>query len=111
MKRTITLVTILSVVLFFTSCNREESVNIDQNRIYSTYEFIYDTETNVSHLNATFRLDNSSGQKLELSYPSRVDFNGEQLDWRKTSGYYRLNRTGNLNGGTFNLFDINGVVY
>lgn len=111
MKRTITLVTILSVVLFFTSCNREESVNIDQNRIYSTYEFIYDTETNVSHLNATFRLDNSSGQKLELSYPSRVDFNGEQLDWRKTSGYYRLNRTGNLNGGTFNFFDINGVVY
>jgi len=30
---------------------------------------------------------------------------------KKTSGYYRLNRTGNLNGGTFNFFDINGVVY
>ena len=36
MKRTITLSTLLIGVLFFASCKREESINIDQDRIYLT---------------------------------------------------------------------------
>ena len=111
MKRTITSVALLFGVLFFMSCTREESVNIEQNRIYSNYELIYAAETNVTSLRAMFRIDNSSGQKLELSYPSRVDFNGEQLDWRQTFGHYSLNRTGYLTEGVFNYFDVYGEAY
>lgn len=106
MKRTITLVAAMSGVLFFTSCKREESSNIDQNRIYSNYEFVYDAGTNVSSVTATFRLDNSGGQKLELSYPSRVDFNGERLSWRQAMGNYKLTRSGFVSNGKFNFFDV-----
>lgn len=52
----------MMTILFFSSCKREESVNIDQNRIYSNYEFAYDANVNKSSMTATFRLDNNSGQ-------------------------------------------------
>jgi hypothetical protein len=65
----------------------------------------------MSTVNATFRLDNSSGQKLELSYPSRVDFNGERLDWKQALGQYRMTRSGNVNNGVINFFDVSENKY
>jgi hypothetical protein len=56
-------------------------------------------------MTATFRLDNSGGKKIELSYPSRVHFNGEGLAWKNAMGHYSLNRSGNLNGGSFSFVD------
>lgn len=93
-------------VLFFSACKREESVNIDQNRIYAAYAFTFDADKNKSTATATFRLDNSSGKKLELSYPARVDFNGEILSWRNALGYYEISRSGNEGAGSFNYFDL-----
>ncbi|NRA11298.1 MAG: hypothetical protein HRT57_05010 [Crocinitomicaceae bacterium] len=105
MKRRTTFLIIAMAVLFLPSCKREESVNIDQNRIYSSYDYTYDANANKSSMTATFRLDNSGGQKIELSYPSRVSYNGEGLAWKNAMGYYSLNRSGNLNGGSFSFID------
>jgi hypothetical protein len=105
MKRRITFQIIMMSILFLPSCKREESVNIDQNRIYSSYDYTYDANVNKSSMTATFRLDNSGGKKIELSYPSRVHFNGEGLAWKNAMGHYSLNRSGNLNGGSFSFVD------
>lgn len=105
MKKRITLQIILMSILFLPSCKREESVNIDQNRIYSSYDYTYDANANKSSMTATFRVDNSGGQKIELSYPSRVHFNEEGLAWKNAMGYYSLKRSGNLNGGSFSFVD------
>lgn len=111
MKRTTTLGLALIGVLFFTSCKREESINIDQNRIYSNYAFTYDANSNQSKMTATFRLDNSGGKKLELSYPSRVDFNGEGLAWKNAFGYYQLSNANQSLHGSFNYHDLDGTTY
>ena len=105
MKRRSTLGIALIGVLFFTACKREDSMNIDQQRIYANYEYVYNSEKNTSTMMATFRVDNSGGTKIELSYPARVEFNGEGLTWRNVSGRYELSRSGSQIGGTFRYHD------
>jgi hypothetical protein len=111
MKRTSTLGILLIGVLFFASCKREDSINIDQQRIYSNYEYVYNSEKNESTMSATFRLDNSSGTKIELTHPARVEFNGEGLTWRNGSGNYQLKRSGSAQGGAFVYRDLEESVY
>lgn len=111
MKRTITLSIGLIGVLFFTSCKREESMHVDQNRIYSTYTQTYDAQKNQSEMTATFRLDHDGGKKLQLTYPSRVDFNGETMAYRSAFGYYQTKFTGSTHGGTFNFHDLDSKTF
>lgn len=111
MRRTTTLGFAVMAVLFFTACKREESINIDQNRIYSNYTYEYDADNNRSTVTAVFRLDNAGGRKVELSYPARVDFNGEGLTWRGGLGSYQLTNFGMMHGGTFNYHDLDNNTY
>lgn len=111
MKRTITIGSALIGVLFFASCEREESVNIDQDRIYSNYEYQYDANANKTKVTATFRLDNGGGKKLMLSYPSKVDFNGENLSWSAAMGSYQLSNYGSMTTGSFKYTDLKKNVY
>ncbi len=111
MKRTLTLGIGMTVILFFTSCQREESINIDQNRIYTEYSYTYDSEKSQSIMEASFRIDNNGGKRIELSYPARIAFDGENMGYRKTFGDYQLKRTGNLNNGSFVYTDLDGNSY
>lgn len=105
MKRRFTFAIAIISVLFLTACKKEASVNIDQNRIYSDYELVYDQESNQTTTSAIFRVDHNSGKKIELTYPSRVGFNGEALAYRKMVGQYDNVRSGNNLNGAFNYFD------
>lgn len=112
MKRKSTIgIALLSVLFFAASCKKEASSNIDQNRIYSEYEVTYDQSTNRTTVQAMFRLDHSSGNKIELMYPSRVGFNDENLAWRNLGGRYEGTRTGNNLNGRFTYFDQDQVSY
>lgn len=111
MRQNTTLALFLIGSLFFSSCKREESINIDQNRIYSQYAYTYDANNSSTKISATFRLDNSSGKKLELSYPSRVSFQGESLTWKNALGYYDLNRSGELLSGDITFYDLQEKTY
>jgi hypothetical protein len=111
MKRTLTIGIGITVILFFTSCQREESINIDQNRIYTEYSFMYDAERGQSIMEASFRLDNNGGKRIELSYPARVAFDGENMGYRMTFGNYQLKRTGSITNGSFVYTDLDGINY
>lgn len=111
MKRTLTLGIGMTVILFFTSCQREESINIDQNRIYTEYTYTYDSEKSQSIMEASFRLDNNSGKRIELTYPARVAFDGENMGYRMAFGDYQLKRTGSLANGSFVYTDLDGNAY
>ena len=63
MKRSFTL-GLLGLMFFVVSCKREDSVNIDQNRIYTTYELQYDAGKNQTLADATFRIDHNGGSKI-----------------------------------------------
>lgn len=62
-------------------------------------------------MTAVFRMDNSGGRKIELSYPARVDFNGEGLAWRGALGSYQLTTNGLMSGGRFNYHDLDDNTY
>jgi hypothetical protein len=108
MKRITTLGIALVSVLFFTACKKENSVNIDQNRIYSNYDIEYDQHSNQTSVKATFRVDHNSGQKIELTYPSRVGFDGETMSYKKIMGQYTFNRSGNVLNRSIVYYDIDG---
>lgn len=111
MKRTLTLGFGMMVILFFTSCQREESINIDQNRIYTEYSYTYDAEQGQSVMNATFKLDNNGGKRIELSFPARVSFDGENMSYRNAFGDYQLKRSGSMTNGMFVYTDLNENSY
>jgi len=102
---------VLIVVLFFSSCKREESLTTDQNRIYSEYNYTYDANSNKTIAEAEFRIGNSTGKKLELSYPATVRFNGEALSWRRLAGNYSLTSYAAPGNGTFKYQDTDEQVY
>lgn len=108
MKRKSTIAIALLSVLFFTACKKEESINIDQNRIYSDYEISYDQMTNQTVTQAIFRFDHTSGKKIELTYPARVGFENNSLAWRNISRSYSATRSGNHLNGSFAYFDVDG---
>ncbi|MCJ8292724.1 MAG: hypothetical protein HRT58_22590 [Crocinitomicaceae bacterium] len=106
MKRKSTIAIALLSVLFFTACKKEASVNIDQNRIYSDYQVTYSQVSNQTVTQAVFRVDHNSGKKIELTYPARIGFNGENLAWRNLGGSYDATRSGNHLNGSFKYLDI-----
>lgn len=111
MKRKSTLAIALLSVLFFTACKKEASINIDQNRVYSDYEVTYDEMSNQTSMQAMFRVDHNSGQKIELTYPARVGFNDENLAWRNLGGRYEGTISGNHLNGYFTYFDVDQNSY
>jgi len=111
MKRTLTFQILSIGLIFFSSCKREDSVNIDQQRIYVNYEYVYNSQNMQSTATATFRLDNSKGTKIELTYPARIDFNGEGMSYRNSSGSYQVSTSANTIGGLFKYNDLEEGVY
>ncbi len=101
MKRTLTLSIGLIGVLFFTACKRHDSISVDQNRIYSEYEYKYSAETNKSTASAVFRMDHSNGNKIQLSYPSLIKFSGQNMPYRSLMGSYQVEVFGTNSGGQF----------
>ena len=111
MKSISTLSFIAAGLVIFSSCKREDSANIDQQRIYANYEYIFDADSYQSIAEVTFRMDNNSGTKIELTSPSSVRFNGETLSWRNSSGSYRISNSSNVIGGVFTYSDLGKQTY
>lgn len=108
MKRMTTIGIVMMTLLFFTSCKKEVSTNVDKDRIYTIYDVSYDQQLNRTEVQATFRVDHSSGQRIELVYPSRVDFDGDRLAYRDLLGTYDLTRSGNMLGRPITFTDNEG---
>lgn len=111
MKSTVTLPFLALAILAVSACKREDSANIDQQRIYADYEYTYDGDSYQSIAEVTFRLDNSKGTKIELSDPANVRFNGEAMSYKNSSGSYRLNSSVNVIGGTYKYTDMGTQTY
>lgn len=99
------------LLLFLAACKKESSNNIDQSRIYSNYQVSYDLSSNKTTVSSTFRVDHSTGQKIELIYPSTVSFNGERLSWRKIDGSYSSSISGNSLNESFKFVDFENKVF
>jgi hypothetical protein len=102
----------LAIGLFvFSSCNREPSDAVDQDRIFTTYELFYDANDDVTYARATFQFSSATGTRLELVDPSEVLFEGSPLSWKPALAYYETELAGFVDSGTFEWTDTEGNSY
>ncbi len=95
----------------FTACESEESASVDQNKIYTTYELLYDQNTDKTYARAQFRFGNALGTVLQLSAPAEVRFNDDALDYKPVLAYYEKEYAGKVTSGTFTYEGTDGVSY
>lgn len=108
MKHLSTLFIAAALLVGLTGCLREDSENVNQDRIWAHYELFYDGNEDITYARTTFRFGNGLGTKLELTEPSTVSFDGVQMPFRPALGYYETSLAGFVDNGTFVFTDMDG---
>lgn len=106
----------LGVALTLAACQlAEQSVNVNQSRIWTDYELHYDANTDLTTAKASFRFGSALGTPLDLTSPSEVRFNGELLARQVQMGTnfvtYERTFAGQVTSGTFRFEDTEGEAY
>ncbi|QLE00288.1 hypothetical protein HX109_01415 [Galbibacter sp. BG1] len=96
---------------FFTSCETENSEDVTQNRIFTSYEILYLQDEDKTVAKATFTFGNASGTRLELSEGASVTFNDKKIPFNSLLGNYELEMSGLVESGTFTYTDIEGNTF
>jgi hypothetical protein len=102
---------ILLSMVYSTSCRREDSVNVNQDRIYTHYLLEYDANENQTIARATFRMGGQYDSKLKLSEGSSITFNNVEMDFSGVYAYYQNEMEGFTESGTFRFTDLDGNQY
>jgi len=102
---------LLALGLAVVACQRDESVNVNQDSIWAEYRLVYDAAEDKTYARATFRFGGAGGTLLELSDGAEVSFEGEALSYRRALAYYQREYAGLVNGGEFSYLDLDGNTY
>ena len=100
---------VFSVV--FSSCERESSEDVNQDRIYVYYELLYNQQQDITYARATFYFGGITGTKLELTAPSEVKADGQYLTWKPLLAYYETSFAGLRDTASFSWTDTDGDVF
>jgi hypothetical protein len=111
MKAIFLIISILFSIVFSTSCERESSEDVNQDRIYTDYELFYNANEDKTYARATFRFGSATGTLLELASPSEVLFNNELLSFKPALAYYEKDFAGFIESGTFTWRDVDEVEF
>jgi hypothetical protein len=98
-------------LLVLVSCTKETSDNVNQDKIWTEYQLIYNDDTHITSVKAIFKFSNALGTLLELKSPAYVLFNSDTLNYNPTMGYYEKQYTTFVNSGTFTYKDLNNNVF
>lgn len=101
-------VLLVASVVLLSSCERENSSDVNQDRIYTIYSLVYDADQDVTYARAWFKFGNTLGTLLELTQPSYVSFNNENLGFQNAFAYYEKRMSGIVASGTFHWEDYDG---
>jgi hypothetical protein len=99
---------IITACVSLVSCSKEESIDVNQDRIYVFYDITYTKGEDLTKVKAVFRFGNKNGTLLKLTKPSTIKFNDDILDYNETFSFYYKDYKGLLNSGTFTWKDVNG---
>lgn len=111
MKQLLCRFSIFFFTLVLSSCTREPSDSVDQDKIYVKYDLTYDKNEDVTKVKVEFHFGNVFGTKLELSNPASIKFNGNFIPYNSTLAYYEDEFPGFISSGTFTYKDVDGIIY
>ncbi|GAB4414102.1 MAG: hypothetical protein OHK0039_21650 [Bacteroidia bacterium] len=97
--------------VWLTACQREDSINVNQDTIYGEYRLVYEAEANKTYARASFKFGAATGTVLELTAPARVDFESESLTWQPVFAYYERVYAGVVADGAFTYADLDSMTF
>lgn len=105
MKKIHLLIALIGGSMAFTSCNREDSDNVNQDKIYAQYRIVYEADKGKTFARATFRFSNGTGTLLELNPPAEVKSDNVTMPWKPALAYYESEYAGIKNSAAFSYSD------
>lgn len=105
MKKTLI---ILFIVAGLAACKKEVTDKIDQDKIFTVFDLSFNENTNTTTATATFRFSNLNGTRLELSDPSTVTVNAQNMEWSEENGNYSHQFSGFVASADFVWVDLDG---
>ena len=99
--------------LLLTSCAKEDSNDVNQDKIWTEYNLFYNQNNDVTTAVARFRFGGATGTLLELtdSTGASVTFDGTVMPYNAWWGAHVLEFPGNVTTGTFVYTNTNGTQY
>ena len=101
----------LLLPLLFSSCARQESVNVNQDTIYGEYRLVYEAASDKTFARATFRFGGATGTMLELSAPAEVMADSVTLGWKPLLAYYEASSASTDSVATFLYTDLDNNTF
>jgi len=98
-------------LFIFLGCKKRNSVNVDQDKIYTDYQVFYDSNEGKTSAKAKFLYKNADGNALKLTGKSVVSFNDEQLSYNEKFNIYEKTFQGFVNTAKFKWMDKNKHSY
>ena len=104
---------LLGVGLLIGSCAKEDSNDVNQDKIWSEYKLYYDQNDDKTHAIARFRFGGATGTLLELtdSTNASVTYNGTVMPYNAWWGAHHLEFAGNITTGNFVYTNTEGTTY
>tara|TARA_R110002072_G_scaffold251518_1_gene410376 strand:- start:3921 stop:4607 length:687 start_codon:yes stop_codon:yes gene_type:complete len=92
---------ILSGTLLFSACQKEDSSDVNQDKIYTVYELFYNANSDKTVAITRLRFGTPTGTLLELTGSAGVTFNGDVLPYSALYSGHAKEYAGKISGGTF----------
>ena len=104
---------IIGAGLLLGSCNKEDSSDVNQQKIWTSYEMFYNQNQDKTHAIARFRFGGPTGTLLELtdSTSANVTYNGTEMPYSTLWGGHHLEFAGLQTGGSFVYTNNDGDIY
>ncbi len=97
--------------MMITSCQKEDSSDVNQDKIYTRYELFYNQNTDKTVAIARLRFGSPTGTLLEATNPASVTFNGDTLPYSVIYSGHAKEYAGQVTNGTFIYTNVDGVSY
>lgn len=98
-------------IITFSACDPEDSADVNQDRIYTSYELVYNSNTDITTAIARINFGGILGTPLELSDPAFVTFNDQVLSYSTLDLGHKRDFAGRIDGGTFRYTNTEGTLY
>lgn len=111
MKFKVSLLVTFTAVLALSSCEFEDSSDVNQDKIYTDYELFYNSNTDKTIAIARFKFGSATGTPLELNDPAYVLFNGDTLDYNFFYSGHIKEYAGLVDTGSFIYSNVDGQMF
>jgi hypothetical protein len=103
-----TAIALLSIPFLLVSCEKENSDDVNQDKIYTDYELFYNKNEDKTVVVARFKFGGPTGTNLELTNGATVTFNGDALTYNVFYVGHVKEYAGKISSGIFNYKDVDG---